>query len=61
MKIITISTIDLESNTQGMALVYLLIEPDGTIKTLMNGVDLANAKAILKIAGTVGDMMEDNG
>lgn len=56
MKLITITTIDFESNNQGMALVYIITDEMGT-RVLMNGMDQDNTKGLLGLIGATGDSM----
>lgn len=57
MKLITIATVDVDNNTQGMALVQIVISDDGATKVLMNGVDVDNAKGLMEFIGSVGGGM----
>lgn len=60
MKIITISTIDVDSNAEGICLVQIIVDEDKGSRVVFNGVDVQNAIALMEQIGNAGASMVRN-
>lgn len=58
MKIITISTIEPDTNAVGVCLIQIVLDEVNGAKVLFNGVDKDNAMMLMEQIGIIGSSLE---